>query len=161
MTSISIPSNLPALLQGAKDAATAHLATAVTSIPLLGQTEQLLAVLRLLAIMNVGQLGSLATLTNLPAVQSAVTLLDEPDLITVVHVLESQSILYSTATGGLLANVVGFLAVVEELVPLVRDLRAAVAYLVLQQLGLTGARDVVDETVVQGLPGGDGGAAGM
>ena len=102
--------------------------------------------------MNIGQFGSLATLTNLPQVQAAVLLINEPDLITVIHVLESKSLVYSTAADGLLANVIGFIQMVEYLLPLVSDIRAVVAYVILEQLGLTGLRDVVDGSFVTSLP---------
>lgn len=158
VTSIPLPDKLPTLLQGVKDAVVANISEAVTNVPLIGQAEQVLAILQLLAIMNVGQFGSLATLTSLPAVQSAVTVINQPDLATVVNVLESKSIVYSTATDGLLSNIVGFVQMVEKLVPKMSNIKAVVAYIILDQLGLTAARDVLDGTLINSLPGGGGAA---
>lgn len=137
-----------------KNAAVANITEAVTNVPLIGQAEQVLAILQLLAIMTVGQFGSLATLTNLPAVQSAVTVINQPDLTTVVKALEGKSIVQSTAADGLLSNVIGFVRMVEKLLPLVTNIKAVVSYIILQQLGLTALTDVVDGSLVSSLPGG-------
>ena len=104
--------------------------------------------------MNFAQFASLGTLTNLPAVQSAVTLINEPDLVTVVDVLESKSLLKRTATGGLLSNVISFVSTIETLLPLVTDIKSVVAYLILEQLGLTDLQDIVNGSVPSSLPGG-------
>jgi hypothetical protein len=143
---------MPAIIQGVKDAAVGNIATSVTSVPLIGQANQILAILQLLGVMNLGQFGSLATLTNLPQVQSAVLLLNEPDLITTVDVLESKNLVYSTAADGLLSNAVSFIQTVEALLPLVSNIKPVVAYLILEGLGLTGLQDVMDGTLAQNMP---------
>lgn len=78
-------------------------------------------------------------------------LIDEPDLVTVVDMLTDGSIIQSTAADGLLSNVVAFIQTVEVLLPLVTDIKAVVAYIILEQLGLTGMQDVVDGAVVTSL----------
>ena len=148
-TTLPLPPYLPTLLQTAKNAATANL-TALP-LPLLARVDPLLAIVRLLAMLNIGQFGSLETLTSLPAAQAAVAVLNTPDLITVAGVLERREIVYSTAADGLLGDVVGFVRVVEGLVPVVRDLRGAVAYVVLEQLGFVGVGEVVDWVGVGGV----------
>ncbi|KAK5173266.1 uncharacterized protein LTR77_001947 [Saxophila tyrrhenica] len=144
IASIPIPSDLPTIIQGVKDAAVSNLATSVTNIPLLGQTSQVLAILQLLGVMNLGQFGSVATLTNLPAVQSAALLINEPDLVTLIYILRSKSIIQSTAADGLLDNVVGFVQMVEYLLPLVSNIKTVVAVLISQQLGVAGLDDIIN-----------------
>jgi hypothetical protein len=143
---------MPTIIQGVKDAAVANIAMVVTNAPLIGQAQQVLAILQLLAIMNLGQFGSLATLTNLPQVQDAVLLLDEPDLITVVDVLQSRHLVYSTAADSLLANPLSFIQLVESLLPLVTNIKASVAYVILDQMGLTGLKSALDAAPIPGLP---------
>lgn len=65
-----------------------------------------------------------------------------------VEILENGSIVQSTAADGLLGNVVTFVQMVEELVPLVVNIQAVVAYLICDGLGLTSLSSVVDGSAV-------------
>jgi len=81
-------------------------------------------------------------LTNLRAIQSAALLINEPDLVTLIYVLKSKTIIQSTAADGLLNNVVGFVSTLEYLLQMVSDIKAVVSVLILQQLGLTSLGDL-------------------
>lgn len=75
-------------------------------------------------------------------------MISTPDLAAVVDVLENGSIVQSTAADGLLGHVVTFVQMVEELVPLVENIQAVVAYLICDGLGLTSLSSVVDGSAV-------------
>lgn len=143
-----IPSDFPAIVQGVKTAAVANITSVVTSLPLIGQANQVLVILQLLGKMNLGEFGSFTTLTSIPAVQSALRVISTPDLATVVDVLENGSIVQSTAADGLLGNVVTFVQMVEELMPVVNNIQAVVAYLICDGLGLTSLSSVIDGSAV-------------
>ena len=64
-------------------------------------------------------------------------LINEPDLLAVANVLRNETGGLDVAGGGLLlTNLIGFIQTVEDLVPLVNDIRAAVSYIILGELGL-------------------------
>ena len=88
--------------------------------------------------MNMGEFGSLATLTSLPQVQQAVLLINEADLLTIANVLGNGTEVQDVARDGLLlTNLIYFIQTVEQLAPIVGDIRAVVSYIILEQLGLT------------------------
>ena len=129
--------NVANLAQGVANAAYANITQAVSSPEILAEAQQALAILQLLGIMNVGKLGFLATLTDLATVQQAVQAISAHDLLATVAVLQGESGAYNTAPPALMTNVIGFIATIEMLLPQVTDIRAATAYVILQQLGLT------------------------
>ena len=88
--------------------------------------------------MNLGQYGTLVTLTDLVKVQQAVSSISEQDLLTTAAFLGSHASEYDNSLPGLLSNVVGFVATNKNLQSQVTDVRAATAYVILQQLGLAG-----------------------
>lgn len=108
----------------------------MTSPTLLAQTNQYLAILPLLGVMNLGLFGNFATLTTLAQVQQSVSSTNEGDLLPTVNVLDGPSVLYDTTPPALLAKVIGFVATIGTLATQVEDIKAATAYVTLQQLGL-------------------------
>lgn len=103
----------------------------------------MLAILNLLSYLNFQQFGSLTALTSLKAVQTAVSQVNYNDLVTVVDVLKNTGIIGSPTGGApLLTDTFAFVALIESLVPLVSNLRASVAYIILEQLGVTGLQNL-------------------
>ena len=121
-------------------------------VPALDQAKQVLAMLQFLAMMNVGQFGTLATLTSLPQAQTAVQAINAPDLIAVTNALQSPDMVYSAAGDSLLTNIVGFVEVVETLGPQVSNIKAVTSYIILEQLGLTAVQSVVSAAPSVGSP---------
>lgn len=148
VNNIPIPSNFPDIVQGVKNAAVANISSTVTSLPLIGEADQVLVVLQLLGMMNLGEFGSLTTFTSIPAVQSTLRLISTPDLATVVDILENGSIVQSTVADGLLGNVITFVQMVEELAPEVQSIQAVVAYLICDGLRLTSLSSLLDGSAV-------------
>jgi hypothetical protein len=133
---------MPSILQGVQNAGTANIASSVTNPEALSQAKQSLAILQLLGLMNLGQFGSLVTLTSLAQVQQTVLGIKPADLVTIVDALQEHGLVYSTIADGLLSNTIALIEMVEDVAPLVSDIKPVVSYIILEQLGLTGLQDL-------------------
>lgn len=81
-------------------------------------------------------------------------LIEEPDLITTINVLDGKGLTTTVGADRLLGNVIQFVQVMEYLQPLVGNIKPVVAYMVLEQLGLTGFGNALGETPAGGMAGG-------
>ncbi|EME38048.1 hypothetical protein DOTSEDRAFT_39595 [Dothistroma septosporum NZE10] len=152
--SIPLPTaGLAPLVEGIKSAALAPLTNILATTPFLGQITQSLGILNTLAILNIGKFGSLAQLTDLPAIQSAVLLINTPDLATATYVLTNATG-SAIPLGDLLANPTDLVQVVSSLQPLVQNLPATVSFVILSNLGATGLQAIapgVDTSLVSSI----------
>lgn len=147
--------NLAAIVAGAVNASLTSLTLLSSALVL--QAEQTLALLTLLANLNMGGLAGLATLTDLSSVQSSLRTISDLDLITVVN-----SLLTSASPGGkrdlaffttgLLEDPMAFIAVIESLTGTVDDIVASASYVIMQQLGTTGLTEALEGVETGDLP---------
>lgn len=155
---IPIPDDLPDIINGIKTAALAPLTDILANTPFAAQINAVLAILNTLGGLNPGALGSLTSLTNIPALQSAVLLLNTPDLSTIIYVLTNGSLIQlpskkraaeAAAAGSpialdsLLASPASMVAFINIIQPLVSNLPACVSYVILSQVGATDLQNII------------------
>ncbi|KAI5357274.1 hypothetical protein Slin14017_G122830 [Septoria linicola] len=164
VNTLPIPASFGNIINGLAAAIAAPISV-VLSTAQLTQLQSVLGLLNLFSSLNIGNLGVLSGLTNLPAIQTAATQLNTQDLLTTLSILQNPTLVPGGAgVGSLLSNPSDLLNVVQKIVPRVQNPSAASAFVILEQLNLGGLADLTSALPVSGalsgVTGSLGGSAG-
>ncbi|PIA90709.1 hypothetical protein CB0940_10963 [Cercospora beticola] len=144
---LPVPQSLQDIVTSLVSTVTTSPANLLTNLPTgqLTQLQSALSLLNLFSSLNIGSLGPLRDLTNVPAIQSAASQINTQDLLTTLSLLKTPSFLPTNlaSPGALLSNPTELLSTIQKLSTQVQQPSPAAAFLLLQQINAGGLGDLV------------------
>ncbi|KAF2206439.1 hypothetical protein CERZMDRAFT_89273 [Cercospora zeae-maydis SCOH1-5] len=149
---LPVPQTLQQIIVSLTSTVTTSPANLLTSLPTgqLTQLQSALSLLNLFSTINIGSLGPLRDLTNIPSIQAAASQINTQDLLTTLSLLKTPSFLPTNLVtpGALLSNPTELLSTMQKLASQVQNPSAAAAFVLLQQLNAGGLGDLVSQLPV-------------
>ncbi|KAM3415202.1 hypothetical protein BST61_g10322 [Cercospora zeina] len=144
---LPVPQTLQDIIASLTSTVTTSPANLLAGLPTgqLTQLQSALSLLNLFSTMNIGSLGPLRDLTNIPSIQAAASQINTRDLLTTLSLLKTPSFLPTNlaSPGALLSNPTELLSTIQQLTAQVQNPSAAAAFVLLQQINAGGLGDLV------------------